>query len=162
MPKRSIMRNSKPFKILCLLNDRGGLKNSEVAKALSLPAQTTSASLCEMKRKKFISQKKKFAPYILASGGEAALRSFDIKINGAATDVKPTKQAPPLRLLKGGPAKHTKKSGAPKNGKVTNGIVKFSKPASMSALMFSELVNEHVIAERRAEAIENLFHNWPR
>lgn len=88
---------------------------------------------------------------------DLALRSFDIKINGAATDVKPTKQAPPLRLLKGGPAKHTKKSGAPKNG-----IVKFSKPASMSALMFSELVNEHVIAERRAEAIENLFHNWPR
>jgi Mor family transcriptional regulator len=58
--------------------------------------------------------------------------------------------------------KASSSSGAPKNGKVTNGVVKFSKPGSMTASMFDELVREHHTAEQRAEAIENLFQHWPR
>ena len=48
------------------------------------------------------------------------------------------------------------------SSRVTNGIVKFSRPGSMTASMFDELVREHHTAEQRAEAIENLFQHWPR
>jgi len=155
------MRDSKPFKILCLLNEKG--KNTEVAKALSLPAQSASAILCAMKRKNFISQKKKFAPYVLASKGKAAIHSFDIKTNTSGSTTKTSsKQLVLLEPTASKNGKKNKKSGAPKNGKITNGVVKFSKPGSMSTSMFNELVGEHGTAERRAEAIENLFHNWPR
>jgi hypothetical protein len=45
---------------------------------------------------------------------------------------------------------------------VTNGIVRFDRPLSMSQSMFDELVREHHTAEERASAIENLFQHWPR
>jgi hypothetical protein len=147
------MNRGASFNILKAINDRGPLTNVAISNAIHCKIDRANATIFVLKKKYgLISQRKKFAPYELTNKGHAELESYGVAIKNSHSEV----------IKKRMIASKAKKSGAPKNGKVTNGVTKFSKPSSMSGAMFNELVTEYFTAERRAEAIANLFHNWPR
>jgi hypothetical protein len=114
--------------------DSKGLKATELKHLLHCDIKS---ALIALRKADLIRQSKKYEPYLLTDSGKAQVRASSVAAKG-------------------------KKPGAPKNGIVTNGVTKLVKPTSMSKAMFDELSREHVSAERRAEAIENLLHNWPR
>ena len=150
MTRALMMKDGTPLKVLQYLSTADGSTSKGLKLALTdIDNDSMDRTLTTLKRKQFVLQKEKGAGYFIAAKGIAILRSF------GAMAAAPNRFAPVMPLA-------SKKPGAPKKGKVTNGIIKFSRPASMSTTMFSELVSEHSTAERRCEAIENLFQSWPR
>lgn len=115
-----------------------GLKTTELNGLLHFEVKSCLLSLTKAS---LIKQSKKYEPYFVTSQGATLLKDKGIVLAMEASAKKP---------------------GAPKNGKITNGVTKLTKPVSMTVAMFDELSREHVLAERRAEAIENLLHTWPR
>ena len=157
MSRQAIQKDGNPIKVLQYLAAHDGTTSKELKLALKdIDCESMDRTLTTVKKKNFVSQKEKGAPYFLTPKGNSILRSFDIP---GANDVRVFKKAPAAnRFL----PPSAPKPGAPKDGKITNGVTKFSCPDTMSPTMFSELVAEHRLAERCAEAIENLFQQWPR
>jgi hypothetical protein len=167
--RRPITKDGAGFKILCALNKRGGMTSKEIKATLGLGTHLVDSTMCGIKKVGLVSQKKKFEPFFLTSKGASVLETFNVAINDKPIMSKTAKRLATEATKTASIGKHKynknkkhKKAGAPKNGKITNGVVHFSRPPSMSAVMFQELSHEHHVAEKRAEAIENLFHNWPR
>lgn len=135
MPVKTGGKGTVGFKILKSLAEASkGLKATELKDLLGCEIKSALKGLVAAE---LIRQTKKYEPYLLTEKGLARFHEPSV-------------------------LKKEKKVGAPKNGVITNGVTKLAKPTSMSKTMFDELSREHVSAERRAEAIENLLHNWPR
>lgn len=141
MPVKTGGKGTISFKILeALFRDSKGLKATDLKGLLGCEVKS---ALIGLSKAKLIHQSKKYEPYLLTESGKAQMRPFVVAMHAVKV-------------------KAGTKTGAPKNGVITNGITKLTKPEAMSASMFDELSREHASAERRAEAIENLLHNWPR
>jgi hypothetical protein len=129
--------------ILRALVDTKGLTAVQLKALLGFEPKSALTSL---KDASLIRQSKKYEPYILTAKAKAQMGIIAVPKGFTAN---------PKVVVK-------KTGGAPQNGVVTNGQKRLTKPDSMSAAMFAELCREHASSERRAEAIENLLHNWPR